>query len=292
MTLHKPVLLNETIEFIKTMNCPLRCFLDTTFGRGGHSLSILKEFPETKVIALDRDLDAIEYGRAEYAEEIESGRLQLIHSNYSEFSMKDKFTFDAILMDLGVSSPQLDEPTRGFSFYNEGPLDMRMDRRQSLTAAEIVNNWQERELADVFYNYGDVKKSFRVARAIVEYREEKEIQTTAELAEIIAKVLGWRKKGHHPATECFLALRIVVNEEFEHMEAAIHNLVKELTPGGRLLVITFHSSEDRRVKKLLLNLKEWGEPVQKKVVKPSRSEQEENPRSRSAHMRVFERSLQ
>lgn len=291
MSLHQPVLLNETLSFLKSMNGPPRFFLDSTFGRGGHSLAILKEFPEVKIVGLDRDAAAIEYGKKHFVEFIKNGRLQLIQSNFSDYSTNGDFFFDAILMDLGVSSPQLDDATRGFSFYNEGPLDMRMDKNQELSAAYIVNELSEKEIADIFYNYGEVKKSFQVARSICEYRKTKPFETTVELAQVIAKVLGWRKKGHHPATECFLALRMVVNDELGHIKKAILNFVKELSPGGRLLIITFHSIEDREVKKLLFSLTQWGRPAPKKVIKPTREEQTQNPRSRSAQLRVFERQL-
>ncbi len=285
---HKPVLLNEVLEFLRPIE-NFKSFLDATFGRGGHTHEVLKEFPHVKVTALDRDPAAIGYGKVEFASFIQDGRLELIHTNYSIYGDAQNH-FDGILMDLGVSSPQLDDPKRGFSFYNDGPLDMRMNPDDSVSAKEIVNTWTEEELANVFYHYGDVKKSFRVARAIAENRKVKPIETTGELSKIIERALGWHRKGHHPATECFLALRICVNNEFEHMEKAIHNFLNILSPGGRLLIITFHSAEDRKVKNLFLTLKNLGEPVQKKVVKPSREEQVQNPRSRSAHLRVFERA--
>lgn len=284
--IHQPVLLKETIDFIRPIE-NLEIFLDATFGRGGHSRAILEEFPSIKVTALDRDPEAIAFGEKEFSSYITEGRFKLVHTNYSDYSVG---VYQGILMDLGVSSPQLDDPQRGFSFYHDGPLDMRMNPDDDLSAKEIINTWTEEELADLFYHYGDVKKSYRVARAIVESREEKTIETTGELSKIIERALGWHRKGHHPATECFLALRICVNNEFEHMEKAIHTFLNMLSPGGRLLVITFHSAEDRKVKNLFLNLKNFGEPVQKKVVKPSREEQSQNPRSRSAHLRVFERT--
>lgn len=272
-------------------------FLDATFGRGGHTRKILEAFPTIQVTALDQDPDAIEYGTKEFSEYIYNKRLRIKKSNFSKYDNSDSASgndirYDGIIMDLGVSSPQLDTPSRGFSLYHEGPLDMRMDPTQDLSAKEIVNNWDERDLADLFFKYGDVRKSFRVAKAIVNKRNEKPFETTLELADVIAKSLGWKKSGHHPATECFQALRIVVNDEMNATHEGISNLVEMLNYQGRLFVITFHSSEDRLVKRLLLTLGHIGKPVFKKVIQPSKEEQKDNPRSRSAKLRVFERTVE
>jgi 16S rRNA (cytosine1402-N4)-methyltransferase len=252
----------------------------------------LNDVPGIVVTALVLEPEAIEYGTKNFAEFIQSKKLKIKKSNFASFNNEEETTFDGILMDLGVSSPQLDTASRGFSLYNEGPLDMRMDPTQGLSAKEIINNWEERDLADLFYNYGEVRKSFRVARAIVEQRKEKLFETTVELATCIAKALGWKKKGHHPATECFQALRIQVNDEINVAKEGINNLSQMLSEHGLLFVITFHSLEDRLVKRLFLSMTDLGKPLFKKVITPSREEQETNPRSRSAKLRVFERAAQ
>lgn len=293
--LHKPILAEEILQIFSEKTGAKNKFLDATFGRGGHTKKILDTFPNIQVTALDQDPDAIEYGNKEFSEYIKQNRLRMIKSNFSKYGSSDSASeydtrYDGILMDLGVSSPQLDTPSRGFSLYHDGPLDMRMDPTQDLSAREIVNEWEERDLADLFFKYGDVKKSFRVAKSIVTRRKEKPFETTLDLADVIAKSLGWRKAGHHPATECFQALRIVVNDEMNATHDGITNLVEMLSENGRLFVITFHSSEDRLVKRLLLTLGHIGKPVFKKVIQPSKEEQKDNPRSRSAKLRVFERT--
>lgn len=293
--LHKPILAQEILNIFSEKEGSKDTFLDATFGRGGHTKKILDTFPNIQVTALDQDPDAVEYGTRVFSDYIKNKRLRILKSNFSKYDNSDSASeydirFDGILMDLGVSSPQLDTPSRGFSLYHDGPLDMRMDPTQDLSAKEIVNNWDERDLADLFFKYGDVRKSFRVAKAIVTKRQEKPFETTLELADVIAKSLGWKKSGHHPATECFQALRIVVNDELNAAHEGITNLVQMLNENGRLFVITFHSSEDRLVKRLLLSLNHIGKPVFKKVIQPSKEEQKENPRSRSAKLRVFERT--
>lgn len=298
--LHKPIMYQEILNIFSEKAGSKNTFLDATFGRGGHTKKILDAFPNIQVTALDQDPDAIEYGNREFSEYKKQNRFRIIKSNFSLFhplkndnsdsAPGNDIRYDGIIMDLGVSSPQLDTPSRGFSLYHDGPLDMRMDPTQDLSAREIVNEWEERDLADLFFKYGDVKKSFRVAKAIVNRRQEKPFETTLELADVIAKSLGWRKAGHHPATECFQALRIVVNDEMNATHDGITNLVEMLNENGRLFVITFHSSEDRLVKRLLLTLGHIGKPVFKKVIQPSKEEQKDNPRSRSAKLRVFERT--
>lgn len=299
--LHKPILAQEILDIFSEKEGPKDTFLDATFGRGGHTKKILDTFPNIQVTALDQDPEAVAYGIKEFSEYIKQNRLKIIKSNFSQSdflkydnsdSAPEYDTYDGILMDLGVSSPQLDTPSRGFSLYHEGPLDMRMDPTQGISAKEIINEWEERELADLFFQYGDVRKSFRVAKAIVTRRKEKPFETTLELADVIAKSLGWKKSGHHPATECFQALRIVVNNELNAAQEGIINLSQMLNEKGRLFVITFHSTEDRLVKRLLLSLGHIGKPVFKKVIQPSKEEQKDNPRSRSAKLRVFEKSVE
>lgn len=289
--LHKPIMFQEILNIFAEKTGPKDTFLDATFGRGGHTKKILDAFPTIQVTALDQDPEAIEYGKKEFSEYIKQKRLRILKSNFSKYDNSDSAFYDGIIMDLGVSSPQLDTASRGFSLYQEGPLDMRMDPTQDLSAKEIVNNWDERDLADLFFKYGDVRKSFRVAKAIVNKRVEKPFETTLELADVIAKSLGWKKSGHHPATECFQALRIVVNDELNAATEGITRLSEMLNENGLLFVITFHSTEDRLVKRLLLNLNHIGRPLFKKVIQPSKEEQKDNPRSRSAKLRVFEKSL-
>ena len=291
--LHKPIMVQEILQIFSEKAGAKDKFLDATFGRGGHTKKILDTYPNIQVTGLDQDPDAVEYGKKVFSDYIQQNRLKIIKSNFTKYDNSDSApeydSYDGILMDLGVSSPQLDTPSRGFSLYHDGPLDMRMDPSQSLSAKEIVNEWEERELADIFFNCGDVKKSFRVAKNIVARRKEKPFETTLDLAEVIAKSLGWRKSGHHPATECFQALRIVVNDELNAAKDGITHLSQMLNTNGLLFVITFHSSEDRLVKRHLLSLEQIGKPLFKKVIQPTKEEQKDNPRSRSAKLRVFER---
>lgn len=287
--LHAPIMLQEIVNLFSEKAGPKEKFLDATFGRGGHTKELLRIFPTLSVTAIDQDPEAIEYGKSNFKDYIKDNRLQMIHSNFAKDCNLGETTFDGILMDLGVSSPQLDTASRGFSFYNEGPLDMRMDPHSSLTAADIVNTYAESDIADILYHYGDVKKSYRVARVICEKRKEKPFETTKELADLIAKTLGWKKSGHHPATACFQAIRIAVNDEIRAAQTGIENLSQKLSLQGRMFIITFHSIEDRMVKRLLLKLPN-GKPLFKKVIIPTDEEQERNPRSRSAKLRVFERT--
>jgi len=206
--LHKPIMYQEILDIFSEKTGSKETFLDATFGRGGHTKKFLDTFPNIQVTALDQDPDAIEYGNREFSEYIKNKRLRIIKSNFSKYDNSDSAPgydtrYDGILMDLGVSSPQLDTASRGFSLYHEGPLDMRMDPTQDLSAKEIVDNWDERDLTDLFFKYGDVRKSFRVAKAIVNKRNEKPFETTLKLAKVIANSLGWKKPGHNPATECF-----------------------------------------------------------------------------------------
>lgn len=288
--MHKPVLLNEVISHAKEIEP--KWILDGTFGRGGHTRALLEACPQAKAMVLDQDTAAIEHAETAFAEEIRSGRLIPRHFNFHEItrlSDKPQSGFDVILLDLGVSSPQLDLAERGFSFYNDGPLDMRMNLKADLTAADIVNNWSEVELNDLFLNYGEIRRPQRVVRAIVADRKEKPYSTTRELASLIERVEGWRKKGHHPATNYFLALRMAVNNELSGLEACIPDLMRALSERGRLIIITFHSLEDRIIKYAFREAVELGSPLYKKVIVPSREEEKENPRARSAKLRIFQR---
>jgi 16S rRNA (cytosine1402-N4)-methyltransferase len=288
--MHEPVLLKEVIEFARAIEP--RSILDGTFGRGGHTRALLEACPEAVVTAIDQDDEAIQFGESEFQADINKGRLHLKHFNFHQISSlesRPKEGFDVILLDLGVSSPQLDQGERGFSFYHDGPLDMRMDRSLDVTAADVINTWPEVELNNLFIQYGEVRRPQRVVRAIVQDRKQKQFTTTRELAGLIERVEGWKRKGHHPATTYFLALRMAVNNELSGLEACIPGLLGALSSKGRLLVITFHSLEDRIIKYAFREAPELGVPLFKKVIVPSREEQKRNPRARSAKLRIFQR---
>lgn len=281
---HAPVMLNEVLATFRESAAPLKTFLDGTFGRGGHTQAISAAFPDVRMWAMDQDEDAIGAGK-----NLNLNNLTLFQGNFSEFEKLEQKSFDGILLDLGVSSPQLDDASRGFSFYHDGPLDMRMDRGAKYTAADIVNTWDEDELAELFKNLGEIRNPFRVVKAIVHDRKTNPFTTTRQLAGMIERVSGWRKKGFNPATQYFMALRLQVNGELRVLEEALPKMMRALTDKGRAVVITFHSLEDRIVKNIFKNNPELGRPVSKKVVKPSREEEKSNPRSRSAKLRAFER---
>jgi 16S rRNA (cytosine1402-N4)-methyltransferase len=288
--MHKPVLLNEVLTIAKEI-AP-RTILDGTFGRGGHSRALLEAVPEARLTGFDQDLAAIEHARREFSDFSSQGRFKIYHFNFhdiAEFKEGPPGGFDVILLDLGVSSPQLDTPERGFSFYHDGPLDMRMNQTQEKSAADVVNSWSEVELNELFSEYGEVRRPQRVVRAIVNDRREKPFATTRELASLIERVEGWSKKGHHPATRYFLALRMAVNDELAGLEACVPDLLRALSPKGRLVIITFHSLEDRIIKYAFRERREFGRPLFKKVIVPSREEERDNPRARSAKLRIFQR---
>jgi len=288
--MHKPVLLNEVLEFAAGTNP--QWILDGTFGRGGHTKALMDAHPSAQVIALDQDAHAVEFAQAEFSAAIAEKRLRVERFNFhdiAQLASGPEHGFDVILLDLGVSSPQLDVAERGFSFYNDGPLDMRMNQNQELTAAEVINTWSEVELNDLFLRYGEVRRPQRVVRAIVNDRKTKPYATTRELASLMERVEGWHKKGHHPATRFFLALRMAVNNELAGLEASVPDLMRALSPKGRLIIITFHSLEDRIIKYAFREARELGFPLTKRVVIPSDEETESNPRARSSKLRVFQR---
>jgi 16S rRNA (cytosine1402-N4)-methyltransferase len=303
---HIPVLFNESIDALDIK--PDGLYADCTAGGGGHSNAILDRLSENgRLIAVDRDPEAI----ATLAERFE-GRENVSIVNDNFFNIKtilSRFTdegADGILADLGVSSHQLDDAARGFSFHADAPLDMRMSM-QGMSAADAVNSLSQRELQDIIYRYGEDKFAPRIAAGIVRAREEKPIETTLELAEIIKSSIpaAARREGGHPARRTFQALRIYVNGELDGLDGAISDMFDSLKVGGRLAIITFHSLEDRAVKQTFASLcegcicppefpvcvcgrKSRGRLPQKALA-PSREELERNPRSRSARLRVIEK---
>lgn len=287
---HYPVLIREILGvFSGFKSRPDLKYFDGTFGRGGHYRAIKAMIGNMSASLFDQDLAAIEFGKAQFSREVESRKANFVHANFSEFSQQKFGDFDMMLLDLGVSSPQLDEAERGFSFYHDGPLDMRMNRRIELTAADIIHEASEKEMIELFQQLGEINRPHRVVRAIVHDRKEKRFETTRDLASLIERVDGWNKKGHHPATRYFMALRLRVNSELEVLQATLPELMKALKPKGRLAVISFHSLEDRIVKNIFRERTDLGEPITKKVVIPTDEECEKNSRSRSAKLRIFER---
>ncbi|MDY6938011.1 MAG: 16S rRNA (cytosine(1402)-N(4))-methyltransferase RsmH [Cyanobacteriota bacterium] len=280
---HVPVLLSESIAALAVR--PGGRYLDATVGAGGHTRAILEAAEGVRVTAVDRDEAALAVAKANLAEY--SDRIEFWHGNFADFPVPTE-GFDGILADLGVSSGQLDTPERGFSFRHCAPLDMRMDRQQSLTAADIVNHWDERQLADLFYYDGEERFSRRIARAIVRQRP---FQTTTDLASAIARAQPGRSRyvKIHPATRVFQALRIAVNAELKSLETLLDRAPNSLKAGGRIGIISFHSLEDRRVKHGFRDCQQLGVLTKKPIV-PQESERVANPRSRSAKLRIAERS--
>lgn len=276
---HLSVLSREIIAGLNIS--PQGHYLDATLGGGGHSELILTYSPEVIVTAIDRDPVAIAATSVRLAEYIPH-RLQFWQGNFADYEPQDSL-FDGIIADLGVSSPQLDTPERGFSFRHTAPLDMRMDANQSLTAADLINYEKEVILADIFYKYGEEKFSRRIAKNIVQKRP---FQTTTDLAEVIAHSVPskYRYGKINPATRVFQALRIAVNQELESLETLLVKAPLWLKPGGIIGIISFHSLEDRIVKHGFRN-HELLEVITKKPIYPQEDEQRENPRSRSAKLR-------
>ena len=246
---HLPVLYREVLEYL-TFAGPCR-IIDGTLGSGGHSSLILKANPQAELLGIDRDGDALE--RAKDSLKFAEKRVNLVRGNFSELTSSAKEigwdSVDAVLLDVGVSSPQIDDAKRGFALRLDGPLDMRMDKRSQLTASRILNYRDEVELARIFYEYGEERRSRRLARAIVERRAEKPFERTLEFAEFCEKVLGKSRPGRLPTpTKCFQALRIAVNDELGELRQALSEAVPLLKKGGRAAIICFHSLEDRIVK--------------------------------------------
>jgi len=303
---HKPVMAVEVLEALKPR--PGGCYADGTVGGAGHAAIILAATSPTGwLFGCDRDGDAVEAARARLAEF--AGRFEIRRGNFAELADWVPITScDGVLLDLGVSSWQLDCPERGFSFQHEGPLDMRMDTRQPLTAADLVNGASDGELATIFGELGGEREARRFARAIVRDRKRERFKTTRQLAELIERISPRQGKKTHPATKVFQSLRIAVNDEIGSLKRGLDATVKILKPGGRLAIITFHSLEDRVVKEFgrarsrdyefagEVDVPELRQPrvpelkwVARKAICPGKAELAGNPRSRSAQLRVMEK---
>jgi 16S rRNA (cytosine1402-N4)-methyltransferase len=303
---HITVLLNEAVDALNIK--PSGTYIDGTFGRGGHSKKILSKLGKTgRLFAIDRDLAAIVAGKT-----ITDARFNISHLHFSEINQLAKDNnltrVDGILLDLGISSPQIDEGKRGFSFRFDGPLDMRMDQTRGKTVAELLSTISEQQLGEVIKHYGEERFAKQVARAIIKERNDgRAITTTGQLAAIVASAIPKIEPGQNPATRTFQALRIFVNQELEELSLVLPKCLDLLEVGGRLVVISFHSLEDRIVKRFIqgeqnrddlpsnfpIKAKDLPQPRMKmvgKAIKPSAAEIKQNVRCRSAVMRVAERT--
>ena len=299
---HTTVLLAEAVEALA--HAPDGCYVDGTFGRGGHACALLARLsPQGRLIAFDKDPQAIAAGAA-----IADPRLQLVHASFAamvpQLALLGITQLQGVLLDLGVSSPQLDDPARGFSFRFDAPLDMRMDTTRGETAADFLARADERQLTQVIRDYGEERFAVQVAKALVARRESgAPIRRTGELAEVVAGAVKTREPGQNPATRTFQALRIHVNAELEELEQGLNAALELLAPGGRLVVIAFHSLEDRIVKQFIAR-ESRDEPDRRAPFAPPRptrlralgrirasaAEVAANPRARSAVLRVAERT--
>ncbi len=292
MTNHLPVMLDEALAGLAVRGDGF--YVDCTFGRGGHSAAILAQLgADGRLHAFDQDPEAIAHARARFATE---PRFTIHHANFAELGrVAGEAGFagrvDGLLMDLGVSSPQFDDAARGFSFSKDGPLDMRMNPQAGESAAEWLARAEQDEIADVLWQYGDERNSRRIARRIVETRVATPLTTTLQLAALIAAVPGPRSHRIHPATRSFQAIRIFINRELDVLREALTQAVSVLATGGRLVVISFHSLEDRIVKNFMRDLARAERPTVKLHRKqfPSDAECAANPRARSAVLRIVER---
>lgn len=303
---HIPVLLKEAVNALVTQASGI--YVDGTFGRGGHSEEILSRLDTSGMLrAVDQDVAAIRVADDLFAHD---KRFDIAHANFAQLeSLCEQWGIlgqvDGVLLDIGVSSPQLDDAMRGFSFMHDGPLDMRMNQSGGITAKDWLADVEEEELANVIYQYGEERNSRRIARYIVRAREEQAIETTSQLANIVAKASRQRDKNKHPATRTFQAIRIFINQELAVLARVLSAAVNVLKPGGRLVVISFHSLEDRIVK-VFMREQSQGKPVPRgvpvlpesekltlklvgKAIKPSEAELVLNPRARSSVLRVAEK---
>ena len=308
---HKSILLNECMEGLSIKADGI--YVDGTLGGGGHSFHIAQRLSDKgRLIGIDQDEDAIEAATKRLAQFKQ--RVTIVRDNYEHFqeilSTLSIPAGDGILLDLGVSSYQFDEADRGFSYRFDAPLDMRMDKRQDFTAKDLINSYSEAELYHIIRDYGEDKFAKNIAKHIVLERAKKPIETTFELSEVISHAIPMkmRVQGGHPAKKTFQAIRIALNRELEVLEESLDGMIKALKPGGRLCIITFHSLEDRIVKRAFRTAedpcicpkdfpictcgrKSLGKVISKKAILPSDLEREENPRSKSAKLRIFERGV-
>lgn len=307
MFAHVSVLVREVIECLKPE--PGKRYLDGTLGGGGHTEQLLIESsPDGQVFGLDRDGDALAAAQERLSRF--EGRFiarQASFADAKEILAENGWSLvDGVILDLGISSHQIDAPERGFSFRTDTRLDMRMDRRQSLDAQEILNSFALEQLERMFRDYGEEPQARRIAQAIVAERKNRPLETTEQLVQIISRIKGGRRRDHHPATQVFQALRIAVNQELEQLERFLENAYEIFRPGGRMAIISFHSLEDRIVKRVFRKWHRaclcpprvlscrcgWSQKVKlltKKPIVPSASEVQSNPRARSARMRAVER---
>lgn len=305
---HKPVLLDECLEGLNLRGDGI--YVDGTLGRAGHSMEIAKRLTTGRLICIDQDMAAIEAAKVRLAPWME--RVTLVHSNFCNLdavlTQAGVDAVDGMLFDLGVSSPQLDDASRGFSYMQDAPLDMRMDLSAPLTAHEVVNEWSEDELKKIFYDFGEERYAPRIARAIGERRADKPIETTLELVDIIRSAMpaAALREKQHPAKRTFQAIRIAVNQELDVLTPMLEGACKWLAPQGRLAVITFHSLEDRIVKRAIQAQAKGCtcppqfpvcvcgklpvvKPITRKPIISGAAELEYNPRARSAKLRVAEK---
>ena len=289
-SVHQPVLLHEVMEFLKID--PEGIYVDATLGAGGHAQEILRRLSTGKLLGIDRDPAALDIAREQlrpYA-----GKLIMLHGNFGEMDALHAASglppADGLVADLGVSSMQLEDAARGFSFSLPGPLDMRMDPCSDITAEEIVNRTPERDLADLIYKFGEERHSRRIARAIVKARP---FRLTTELAQVVTRAIPSRAglRHLHPATRTFMALRLAVNKELENLQALLSKVLGILRPGGRVVILSFHSLEDRLVKRAFQSWQHEGRAriLTRKVVRPGEEEVRANPRSRSGKLRAAEK---
>lgn len=307
---HKSVLLNECIEGLNIKKEGI--YVDGTLGGGGHSYEILRKLsPNGRLIGIDRDKDALNAASKKLNE---FNNFTTVHDNHANILEILKNLgiqgVDGILLDLGVSSYQLDEASRGFSYMNDAPLDMRMNREDNISAYEVVNNYSEEKLSRIFFDYGEERYSKSIAKKICKVREENKISTTLELVEVIKSAMpsSALNEKQHPAKRVFQAIRIEVNEELTKLKQAVEDSIKALNNGGRLAIITFHSLEDKIVKHTyedmqgrctcpkdfpvcVCNYISYGRIVNKKPIISNEEELKENPRARSAKLRIFERII-
>ena len=283
---HHPVMVDEILCYSAPEK--LKTYVDCTFGQGGYSKKILEK-TNCNIIAIDRDKDAIEH--AKLLKKKYPKNFIFCVDNFSRLDQvlknNDIKKIDGLIFDLGISNTQLNNPTRGFSFSNNGPLDMRMDiENLDLTAQKIINEFDQHNLSDIFYYYGEEKNSRQIARKIIEFRKKKEISTTFELVELIKKVKSYKKK--HPATRVFQALRIFINDELNELDITLKKSLLFLKKNGKIITVAFHSLEDKVIKNFFSRNKGLLKILTKKPITPNETEIKINPRSRSARMRVAE----